>query len=175
MKTIEFKSNFGRFAYTVVAGIGDDVNVSTTNLAIRGLADTSFRGVASDVEKTLVKAGVMTKETKRSEVEYSTTTAKLISDAAQKKLDEIAKDAVLPAMVFSISGEHEYGDTGASPMARATAFVDAVLGTASETQMRGLLGALGLADSVKADRDALIAFAHGKGLGVQPPRKSKSE
>lgn len=120
MKTITFKSNFGRFAYNVESEIGDDVNAETTNLAIRGLADTAFRGVASDVEKGLVKAGKMTKDTKRSDVEYSTESAGIVQSLAKAKLDAIAKEATLPMMVFTVTGEHVYGESGEVSRVQAT-------------------------------------------------------
>ena len=137
MKTITFDSNFGRFGYRITAEVGDDVNQPTANLCIRGLADTGFRGVASEVEKALVKGGYATKDTKRSEIAYSAEAAEVVGKTAQVKLDEIAGKANLPAMTFEVTGEHEYGDQEASRK-MATAMWDKVRGNAAMLASLGL-------------------------------------
>lgn len=120
MKTIEFKSNFGRFAYEASCEIGDEVNEATTNLALRGMADTCFRGVSSEVEKALVAAKLMTEEQKRSEVLYSQEAATLIGVKGTEKLKAICEKQKLPAISFKVVGEHVFGEASDKPTKAAT-------------------------------------------------------
>jgi hypothetical protein len=53
---------------------------------------------------------ISTKDTKRSEIEYSEEASAVIQTTAQSKLDEIATKAKLPEMTFEVTGKHEYGD-----------------------------------------------------------------
>lgn len=180
MKEITFKSNMGRFAYTITAEVGEDVDAKSTNLCIRGLADTGFRAVASDVEKALVKAGgtdvngaPVSKDSKRSEIGYTPERATLVQTTAQAKLDEVSKKDLLPAMVFEVTGEHEYGETGASPMVRATTFVNTLIAAGQEVSLRSTLSMFD-ATAATVDVNGLIAIANGAGLGIQPPKAKKT-
>lgn len=164
MKEITFDSNFGQFNYRITAEIGDEVNEMSTNLCVRGLADTGFRGVASEVEKALTKAGFSTKDTKRSEIEYSDEAALVIQETAQSKLDEIATKANLPAMTFEVTGKHEYGDQEQSR----------VMATAMWSQVKdndALRASLG-ADDDTTD-EAGIELAHKFLAGLRKPRGKK--
>jgi hypothetical protein len=164
MKEITFDSNFGQFNYRITAMVGDEVNEQSTNLCIRGLADTGFRGVASEVEKALVKGGFATKETKRSEIEYSEEASAVIQTTAQSKLDEIATKANLPEMTFEVTGKHEYGDQEQSR----------VMATAMWAQVKdndALRASLG-ADEDTTD-EAGIELAHKFLGGLRKPRTAK--
>lgn len=150
MKEITFNSNFGRFAYSITTTIGDDVNALTQNLCLRGLADTGFRAVASEVEKALVKAGHATKDTKRSEIEYSDEAAEIVATAAQAKLNAIRVEKdddgksveVLPEMTFRVTGEHVYGEQEASRK-MATAMWESIQNEEDEGKRAALLLSLG--------------------------------
>lgn len=166
MKTIEQKSNTGRFAYTITAEVGDSVNDATTTLCVGGLADAGFRAAGSAVDKALVKAGVATKDTKRSEVDYTEANRAIVAKAAQEALDKLTSDKGYPAMTFEVTGEHVFGES-VSAMAMATALVDSFLGTPMEEPYRLILG------SAKGDREALIELAHEKKLGIRPAKASK--
>lgn len=127
MKQIEFKSSFGRYDYSIIAEIGEEVNESTTKLALQGLANVGFRAVGSEVEKALLKAGHTTKETKRGDIPFSKEIAFLLAESAQAKLDKLAKDEGLPDMIFSVLGEHVFGDqsVGKEALKAATAYIAA--------------------------------------------------
>lgn len=191
MKDITFKSNFGRFEYEITATIDPEVfrtlpfvdggstdaekatavsearmQAQFTNLAMRGLADTGFRGVSSDVEKALVDAKLMTKEQKRAEVVFAKETAVLIAEKAQTKLDEIAKKQNLPAMFFRVTGEHVFGEAGDKPTKEAT---DAwtKLQALPEEQFKVVLKGLGLGEDY-TDETAILAVK--KQLAVRKAR-----
>lgn len=174
MKDITFTSNFGRFATSLTCTVGDEVNAATVALATQGMANVQFRAVASEVEKALIAAGAMTKETKRSEIPFTPANLAIIVAKGQEKLDAVAAKEGLPAMLFEVTGEHEYGEGGASAMVRATAFVDALLDSGEkEKQMRGLFQMLGLVGSADSSRESLINFAHEKKMGIQPAKAGK--
>lgn len=124
MKTITSeKTNFGRYGYTLTVEIGDEVNDGTTKLVLKeALPNLGFRAVGSEVEKALVAAKVMTKDTKRSDVPYSLETSKLIAEKAQAKLDAICTKEGYPAIVFAPTGEHVYGEGQANSRVVATNF-----------------------------------------------------
>lgn len=146
-------------------------------LAAIGLASLGYRGGASAINKAL---------------EVDSNSAAEYSDEAARKVESTlqvwAQGADGKAAGFSAKGEnanplgegftlsvtasrHEHGESGASPMKRATAFVDAILGDAEkEAQMRGLFGTMGLENASGADREALIAFANKQGLGISVPK-----
>lgn len=177
MKEITFSSNFGRFGYSITTEVGTEVNDATAALATEGLANVGFRACGSAIRKALVGKAKdvngkdVDKKTTTADIAYSAETAELIRAAAQGKLDELAKgsdtSAALPVMVYSATGEHEYGEGGASAMVRATTLVDSFLGTPLETPYRAVLAC------PEGDRDALIAAAHGMKLGIQPEKKKK--
>ena len=168
MKNITFNSNFGRFAYSISTTIGDDVNEATSNLCLRGLADTGFRGVASEVEKELVKGGYATKDTKRAEIAYSDEAAEVVGRVAQQKLNEIATKANLPAMTFAVTGEHQYGEQEQS-RAMATAMWNQVK---DNPAMRAALAPFGVNDDTVDE--AGIEAAHKFLATLRKPREKKS-
>lgn len=122
MKTITSeKTNFGRYGYTLTVEIGDEVNDATTKLVLgEALPNLGFRAVGSEVEKALVAAKVMTKDTKRSDVPYSLETSKLIAEKAQAKLDAFCTKEGYPAILFAPTGEHVYGEGQANSRVVAT-------------------------------------------------------
>lgn len=104
---IEFKSNYGNFAYRITAEIGSDVNPETVFLAKQGLANIAYRVCGSSVDKAL---GVKD----RKSVEYSEADAERINAAVSAKLSELekkAKDALPGALKvsFAVVGQHEFG------------------------------------------------------------------
>lgn len=114
-----------------------------------------------------VYKGLLKKGEKRNTVEYS-------EDAAGKFKASLEK-ALQPYGNFTVAMQQHVPTAEASPMVRATAFVDSLSdGGDKETQLRATLGVLGLANAADADRDALIAFANSKGLGIQPPKTAKA-
>lgn len=127
MKQIEFKSSFGRYDYSIIAEIGEEVNEGTTKLALQGLANVGFRAVGSEVEKALLKAKLIKKETKRGDIPFSEEIASVILAAGKAKLGKLAKDEGLPDMLFSVIGEHVFGDqsVGKEALKAATAYLAA--------------------------------------------------
>lgn len=170
--SITFTSNFGRFAYSIVAQIAIQLDALTRALTIEGLANLGFRGCASDVEKALVKAqvgcdsfekngttvpaGPMTKVTPRSAILFSKETAAIIVATAQAKLNELAsggKDgsgAKLPTMKYAITGEHEIGSTVLSRK-QATEMWKQITAAAQKGDLK-LMIALGLSASTPEDQ-----------------------
>lgn len=94
----------------------------------------------------------------------------IIEETVNQKLQELGKKegSDVPAgITFRITGQHEYGAEGESAMVRASAFVDALQSSpASRENMVTMFLTLGLEKAETASRDELIAFAHGKGLGI---------
>lgn len=177
MKVITFDSNFGRFAYRATAEIGDDVNSATTNLALRGIADTCFRGMASEVEKALVKAGFATKEQKRSEIAYSDDAAATVTTAANAKLAEICKggddgDGALPTITVTVTGEHVFGEQEASRKT-ATALWESIQTESDDQKRAGMLLTIGASEDT-SDEDG-IELAHKFLNQFRAPRKPKSK
>lgn len=160
MKTITTeKSNFGRFGYTLTTTIGDEVNDATTALVVKeALPNLGFRAIGSEVEKALVKAGVMTKDSKRSEVSYSLETSKLIATAAQAKLDAIAKKEGYPEISYSPTGEHVYGEAGEKPTKEATELWTKVQGLQGDA-FEAALKKLGLGEDYDDDSGILACKA----------------
>lgn len=106
MKTIEFKSNYGNFAYRFTAEVGEDVNAASTALCIQGLANIAYRVAGSAVDKAL---GVK----ERKGVEFSDADGERINAAVSKKLNEmIVKDGVLSQLhlSFAVTGQHVFGE-----------------------------------------------------------------
>lgn len=120
MKTIEFKSNFARFAYRMTAEVGEDLTPATTALCIQGLANICYRTVGSNVDK---KLGIKSKKNGgdgRNAVLYSVEDGERINTAVSEKLTEMEKDEktgdeIRPLKLsFAVTGEHEFG-TGSEP------------------------------------------------------------
>lgn len=178
MKEIKFTSYVGRFAYSITAEVGEQVDAKSTALCIRGLADTGFRAMATEVEKALVKHGgndvdgqPITKDTKRNAIGFSEERKLVVETAAQAKLIEVAEKDGLPDMLIEVTGEHVVGEGGASPMVRATTLVDTLLAKPeTEKQLRATLMMFD-PTALDADRDGLIQIANAAGLGIQPPKK----
>jgi hypothetical protein len=135
-------------------------------LAAIGLASLAYRGGASVINKAL-------KVDSNSAAEYSdegaATVATSIEEWAGKgagfKVDGENGNPLGAGFVLSVTAtRHEHGETGASPMKRATALVDSFVGTPMEGPYRAILG---LPDG---DRDALIAEANKRGLGISVPK-----
>lgn len=125
-----------------------------------GLTYIVQRDGLSTVYKSLLGKGE-----KRNTVEFSPENATKFQSALEK--------ALAPYGAFDVSvDQHVPSEGGASPMVRATALVDAMFADKNlEQGYRIAFGAQGLANADTADRDALIAFAHKLGLGIQPNRK----
>ena len=127
MKTIEFKSNFARFAYRMTAEVGEELTPATTALCIQGLANICYRTVGSNVDK---KLGIKSKKNGgdgRTAVLYSVEDAERINAAVSEKITEMEKDEKDGAMTkllklsFAVTGEHEFG-VGAEPTKEDEAF-----------------------------------------------------
>lgn len=112
--------------------------------------------------------GELKKGQKRNELEYS--------DEAGAKMAASLTESFAPYGDITVTvDQHEPSEGGASPMVRATALVDAMFASKElEQGYRLAFDAQGLENADSADRDALIAFANSKGLGIQPPRKAKN-
>lgn len=168
MKTVTFNSNWGRFNYEITAQVSDTLTAPELATVKQGLANCGFRAVGSSVDKALVKAKAMHKDDTRKVVVYNADNVGIITTAAKAKLSEIIeKDGLLP-MTYKVTGEHVFDDA-ATPMVRATALVDSLLGTEGEAQMRGFLSIMD-ARAAKANREILIEIAHKAGAGIQPPK-----
>jgi hypothetical protein len=161
------KENRDGFALVLEADVSE---AQRDALAAIGLASLGYRGGASAINKAL-------------EVD-SNSAAEFSDDAARKvesALEAWAAGADGKAAGFSAKGDnanplgegftlsvsasrHEHGESGASPMKRATALVDSFIGTPMEEAYRNILG---LPDG---DRDALIAEANKRGLGISVPK-----
>lgn len=127
-----------------------------------GLTYIVQRDGLSSVYKELLKKGE-----KRNTVAFS-------QDAADKFKASLEK-ALAQYGTFNVAMTEHVPTAEASPMVRATSFVDSLMdGGDKETQLRATLGVLGLANAADADRQALIDFANSKGLGIQPPREKKA-
>jgi hypothetical protein len=98
----------------------------------------------------------------RSELEYSEDLALEVATSLESTLSPY-----LDGINVEVT-EHVPSEGGASEMKRATALVDSFLGTDMESAYRQILG------SANGDRDALIAIAHEKKLGITPPREKKT-
>ena len=176
---IKQSSNTGRFAYTITTKVADGLDASVYNLVKEGLANLGFRAAASETTKALVKAGgddvngkAVSKDTRRVDFVYNAVNAGLVETTAQAKLDAICKEDVLPAMTFEVTGEYIPGES-ASPMVRATLFVDTLIKAGQEAKLRATLEMFD-ASASSCDRDGLIAIANGAGLGIQPPKQKKA-
>lgn len=184
MKQIEFKSSFGRYDYSIIAEIGEEVNEATTKLALQGLANVGFRAVGSEVEKALIKAKFTTKETKRGDIPFSEEIASLLADSAQAKLDKLAKDEGLPDMIFSVLGEHVFGDqsVGKEALKAATAYLAAGKGEAVRAAITKQCGftfegettAEGLARGITALNRSIAAKAAAEAKALMEDETSPS-
>ena len=109
----------------------------------------------------------MDKGQKRNTLAFSDETASKFKTALEKALAGYGS--------FSVEVSEHVPTAEASPMVRATALIDTMLGNPDlEQAYRLAFGAQGLKNADSADRDALIEFAHANGLGIQPPRAKKA-
>jgi hypothetical protein len=115
-------------------------------------------------EGTLLKPEKWSRTTN---IPFTPETAKAIQDGAMGTTVSIAEDVALPFKVVSVT-EHESGD--ASPMKRATAFVELMFGGPMETNLRDTFDKLGLANALEATKEQLVEFAHSKGFGADPKK-----
>lgn len=173
---IVFKSNYGNFDYSmeVELGLVPPLPAGVETLIQQGLANIAYRVAGSAVDKALGVETGKGKEGRRG-VKYSDELAKVIEATVGAKLAELSAKAdsgVPTGISFKVVGAHEYGAEGESAMVRATAFVDALMATpATEAKLRDMVGMLGLADAETATKEELVAFAHGKGLGISVKKK----
>jgi hypothetical protein len=181
MKNIQFESHTGAFAYTVTTVIGDEVNAETMNLAICGLADVSFRGTASAVDKALRKVGAIPEKTidaltgkerkgKRSDAPYTPENAALVEKTAQGALDEMALDEEhpIPQITFKVTGEYVGGDQVQSRK-MATEMWAKVVGT----PMEGALKTFGLPDDASDEQGVEACHKFLASCRATPVRKEK--
>lgn len=102
-----FNSNWGNFAYALVANIVEEtLSEKTLKLIDEGMANLSYRACGSSVAKALgVKTG--SGEEGRRGVLYSDEDAERINKAANDKLTKLGfSDSEIS---FSVTGQHEYG------------------------------------------------------------------
>ena len=146
--------------------VGSEENPKTAT--VREVVDES--GITYIVQRdglSAVYKGLLDKGQKRNTLDFSTETAKKFETALTKALSGYGD--------FKVEVTEHVPTAEASPMVRATALIDTMLANADlESAYRLAFGAQGLANADSADRDALVAFAHANGLGIQPPRKAKS-
>lgn len=173
-----FSSNYGNFDYRM------DVEVPMTPpagpelryLVNQGLANIAYRVCGSAVDKALGVVPESKGGKGRRGVAFNDVNRRIVEGTVVTKLAELAKTEPAAAFIeFSVTGEHEYGAEGGSPMARASAFVDALLGDSkAEAQLRATL-ALFDDRAIEGSRDVLVEIAHSKGLGIQKaaPKKTK--
>lgn len=168
MIDIAFSSNYGKFDYEIVATFPDEVLSPAAKAAAKeGLANTSYRVCGSAADKALGASGES--GIKRNEIEFTSENAAKLEAAVLKKLEDLK---LLFPVKFKVIGEHEYGEAG-SAMLRATTLVDTLLDGGKEEQLRATLAMFGATD--KDDRAGLIRIAHKAGLGIQPPKATKSK
>lgn len=175
---IQFNSNYGNFKTQLTATVPDGSNKVISE---EGLANILYRVCGSGVDK----AFGLKKGNKRTEIVYSVDNAAKVTKAVENKIMELCgvsdeagftagKDAAeyeSLELAFKVTGQHEAGES-ASAMVRATTLVDTFLADDKmEGAYRTIFGLQGLEDAENADREALIEFAHSKGLGVQPAKK----
>jgi hypothetical protein len=162
--TVEVKGELNKGASIRVGGSDEKPETKTVEEIIdeSGVTYITQRDVLSAVYKDLLD-----KKQKRNELPYS--------DEVAGKFQSLATKELAPYGDFEVSVTEHVPTAEASPMVRATALIDTMLANADlEQAYRLAFGAQGLANADKADRDALIEFAHKSGLGIQPPRKSKA-
>lgn len=107
----------------------------------------------------------------RNSVEYTEEIAKQVRAAYESTPAKLGKGETAEEIQLEVVSIVKYEGGEASPMVRATAFVDLMLASA-EDNMRTTFLALGLDEAAAADREALITFAHAKGFGVDPKKVS---
>lgn len=157
---IEFKSNYGAFAYRMTAEIGEDVNPATVALALQGLANICYRTVGSNVDKAL---GVKSKKNGgdgRMAVLYSPADAERINTAVSAKLVEIEAEnggALKPlAMSFAVIGEHVFGESQ-KPSKEAEALWTSIQSIKDEAVFAQSLAKLGLTEDTADDEHGIPA------------------
>lgn len=151
MKTIEFKSNYGNFAYRMTAQIGDEVNAASEALCLEGLANICYRVAGSAVDKAL---GVKKGEGRKA-VLFVPNMGDEIDAAVNKKLAELeAKQTVLVELKlnFMVTGQHMFGEGGDAPTKEATEMWTRVQAL-EEAKFNKAMVALGFEDNVEIDSE----------------------
>lgn len=166
MKTIEFKSNYGNFAYRMTAEVGDEVNESTTALCVEGLANICYRVAGSAVDKAL---GVKKGEGRKA-LAYVPSLGDEVDAAVSKKLKELeGKEVALTALKlsFMVTGQHVFGEGSDAPTKEATEMwtkvqaltetpAELATGMAKGAKFEKALAALGLAEDY-TDESGILA------------------
>ena len=153
--------NTGNFTVAVKGTLKPDVQEDIINkgglyeLQRGGLsaAYVALGGVANEKGKLQLP-----KDFTRDSVEYSDDSASCMVTAIKDWAPKFFDGEV------EISVSQYEGAEAQSPMKRASALVDSFLGKPEEAAYRTILG---LPDG---DRDALVAEANKRGLGIQPPK-----
>lgn len=162
----------GNFKVTAATDVEVNEPMSPMNkiLTEHGFLQNLQRTPASKAEKAVAMklnlwggADKRPSDFKRNTIPYSEDNAMLLAEGFGTEV-EVAEGVKLKFAITDVV-EHEGSDAGQSRK-RATALVDTLL--TSEESKKALiatLGVLGMKDAATADREALIAFAHSKGLG----------
>lgn len=130
---IEISSNFGRFATSASTEVDDTFtsNEKVVELLRSGLENELFRAGGSAGYKAVIALGGMSlateteaakpidKKTPRSSIPYSTERATALAEAMNKAVN--GEGSKLPKIVFSVTGEYEYGKNGTGPSKEAKA------------------------------------------------------
>lgn len=160
MKTIEFKSNYGNFAYSLTATIGEDVNEETSWLAeTQGLGNLAYRVCGSAVDKALE---VKTKEAKfdnRKDVPYGQANLDKINAAVTASITKIVADKPIVGklnMKFAVTGQHVFGESSDAPTKEATELWTTVQGKQGEAFTKALK-VLGLKEDDYTDESGVLA------------------
>lgn len=165
MKTIEFESNYGNFAYSMTAKIGENVNTETEWLAMQGLANISYRVAGSAVDKAL---GVKD----RRSLEYSDADGERIMAAVSKKITEMEGKEVLVkslSLDFAVTGQHEFGEKSTADGGKAArAMAELLVGNAAALAALGCPGAEDL-DVIAKAIAKVNASVRAKKYGAKAP------
>lgn len=175
MKTVKVSWPFGQFLVSAEADITPEQQAIIDQ---EGVLQVLQRVPASTAEKKLAEQGfcgkwetgkkgglIRPKDFKRSSIEFSQETAEILA-AGFGKDAEIAKGVKMPIRITGVTKNEQ---AAASPMVRATAFVQLMLETPeTEKNMRTTFLALGYAKAMDAEEEELVAFANSKGFGVDP-------
>lgn len=175
---IQYESNYGQFATRIACELDDEGMDGATverlePLLKEGLANVLFRVTGSNATKALVKAKVATKDTARKDIAYNDTNVRIIDNAAQEGLDEMAErdESPLPRMEFSVTGRHEYGDTqGSRKMAETLYATYSGLPVEKQAAFNLIYGV-----PAGASKDETVEALHRFLGGLKAPRKTKAK
>lgn len=172
MKTIEFKSNYGNFAYRMTAEVGEELTPATEVLAVQGLANICYRVAGSSVDKVL---GVKV----RKDVSFSDDDGERINAAVSKKIGEmVGKDAALTALKlsFAVTGQHVFGEGGDAPTKEATEMWTRVQAL-KEPKFGQAMSALGFVGTVITEEDGAqhVDYDYDDASGILACKKKLTE